>query len=61
MTEGNVSSLSDHIRKLKHQERRQTGMPDIQGFLEDMKKLGVKTSTSIVISCPQVRIGGNHG
>ena len=61
MTEGKITSLSDHIRELEHQEKRRSGMPDIKGFLEEMKGLGVKVSTSVVVSYQLRGKGGDHG
>lgn len=57
MSGGEIKTLGDRLRELESQERRQSGMPDIKGFLEEMKRLGVKVSTSIVVS---YQVGGRR-
>jgi len=68
MTEGTFKSLGDRMRDLESQEKRPTeistsnqSLPDIKGFLSEMKKLGVKTSTSVVVSFQLGSKGGDHG
>lgn len=55
MSEGEIKTLGDRLRALESRERREAGLPDIKGFLEEMKRLGVKVSTSIVVS---YQVGG---
>lgn len=68
MTEGNFKSLGDRMRELERQEKRppeistsNQSLPDIKGFLAEMKRLGIKTSTSVVVSFQLGGKGGDHG